>query len=84
MNEFLTSNLIEKDINVFSGYPDVVNVKQLREMLGGISRALAYRLLNQQIIINVRIGREYKILKNNVIDFFLNESSKTTPHNDER
>lgn len=30
---------------MFAEYPDVVDVEQLRKMLGGISRKLAYRLL---------------------------------------
>ena len=31
---------------MFAGYPDVVNVDQLREMLGGIGYKAAYGLLH--------------------------------------
>ena len=48
---------------MFEKYPDVVEVNQLREMLGGISRKLAYKLLSEKEIHSVRIGRTYKIPK---------------------
>ena len=35
---------------MFTEYPDVVNVPQLCEMLGGISDKTAYRLLKSGII----------------------------------
>lgn len=52
---------------MFKNYPDVINVKQLQEMLGGISKKLAYYLLKNNIIKSVKIGREYKIAKADVI-----------------
>ena len=60
-------------ITMFAKYPDVVEVNQLREMLGGISRKLAYRLLTDNEIRNVRIGRTYKIPKACVIEYLLGE-----------
>lgn len=50
-------------VAMFEKYPDVVEVDQLREMLGGISRKLAYKLLSEKEIHSVRIGRTYKIPK---------------------
>ena len=35
---------------MFTEYPDVVNVQQLCEMLGGISDKTAYRLLKSGVI----------------------------------
>ncbi|SCH05310.1 Uncharacterised protein [uncultured Ruminococcus sp.] len=40
---------------MFPDYPDIVTVKQLREMLG-ISRVLAYKLLTDEEIQAVKIG----------------------------
>lgn len=60
-------------IKMFKKYPDVVEVEQLREMLGGISRKLAYKLLAEKEIHSVRIGRTYKIPKACVIDYLLDE-----------
>ena len=53
--------------SIFKDYPDVVNVKQLQTMLGGISKKLAYHLLQNKIIKSIKIGRQYKIAKADVI-----------------
>ena len=53
--------------SMFKNYPDVVNVKELQSMLGGISKKLAYHLLRNNIIKSIRIGRQYKIAKTDVI-----------------
>ena len=54
-----------------NNYPDVVDIKQLREMLGvGITKA--YTLVNNNIIPSKKIGREYKIPKVMVINYLTN------------
>lgn len=53
--------------SMFKKYPDIVNVKELRVMLGGISKKLAYYLLQNKIIKSIKIGRQYKIAKADVI-----------------
>ena len=58
---------------MFENYPDVVEVDDLRKMLGGISKKLAYRLLSDQEIRSVRVGRDYKIPKICVIEYLLGE-----------
>lgn len=62
-----------KEQAIFDKYPDVVAVDELCEMLGGISKKLAYRLLGAQEIKSVRIGREYRIPKLCVIDYLMGE-----------
>ncbi len=59
---------------MFENYPDVVDVDDLCKMLGGISRKLAYRLLANQEIRSVRIGRSYKIPKICVIEYLARTS----------
>lgn len=59
---------------MFKDYPDVVDVDDLCKMLGGISRKLAYRLLHDQKIRSVRIGRSYKIPKICVIEYLMQTS----------
>lgn len=54
---------------MFEDYPDVVEVKDLCRMLGGISRKMVYQLLTEQKIRSVRIGRSYKIPKVCVIEY---------------
>lgn len=59
---------------MFTSYPDVVNVEQLKEMLG-IGITLAYRLVREQKIRAFKVGREYKIPKANVIYYLMNENA---------
>lgn len=54
---------------MFTAYPDVVNIDEMRKMLGGIGVTLAYRLLQQREIKSLKIGREYKIPKASVIAY---------------
>ena len=51
---------------LFEEYPELVSVKGLMNMLG-IGRVLAYRLISDKKVKAVKIGREYKIVKNSVI-----------------
>lgn len=55
---------------MFPEYPDIVYVRQLQKMLG-VSRHLAYDLINDGEIKGVKIGNSYKIPKVNVIDYVL-------------
>lgn len=63
---------------MFSSYPDVVNFADMRVMLGGkdkpLGRTTAYNLLKENKIKNTRkIGREYRIPKNSIINYLLND-----------
>ena len=51
---------------LFEEYPELVSVSDLMSMLS-IGRVLAYRLITDKKIKAVKIGREYKIVKNSVI-----------------
>ena len=51
---------------LFAEYPDVVSVKQMCIMLGGISMKTAYKLLG-----NGEIGKSFKIPKICVIEYLL-------------
>ena len=62
-----------KKQSMFENYPDVVEVDDIRKMLGGISKKLAYRLLSDQEIRSVRVGRTYKIPKICVIEYLMGE-----------
>lgn len=58
---------------IFRKYPDVVDAKQLQEMIG-VSRKTAYRLLRRGDIACKKIGREYRIPKVNIISFLISAS----------
>ncbi len=57
---------------LFPNYPDVVNILQLCEMLGGISRKTAYKLMRDNEIAHLKVGRTYKIPKCHVIAYLQN------------
>lgn len=59
--------------NMFDKYPEVVEVDDLRKMLGGISRKLAYKLLADKEIQAVKVGRTYKIPKVCIIEYLMGE-----------
>lgn len=58
---------------MFTDYPDIVNLVQMRKMLGEISNTLAYRMLREKKIKSKKVGREYKIPKVNVIKYMMSE-----------
>ena len=58
---------------MFTDYPDIVNLTQMRKMLGGISNSLAYLMLREKKIKSKKVGREYKIPKVNVIKYVMTE-----------
>ena len=45
-----------KKQSMFENYPDVVEVDDLRKMLGGISKKLAYRLLSLPGFVAQNVG----------------------------
>ena len=54
---------------MFREYPDVVNVEQMCEMLGGISTKTGYRLLKSGQIKSIVAGRRYRIPKINIFEY---------------
>lgn len=58
---------------MFADYPDIVNLEQMRNMLGGISSTLAYKILKTNTIKSKKVGREYRIPKINVIEYMMTD-----------
>ena len=58
---------------MFTSYPDLVNINQLKEMLG-IGITLAYRLVRNNAIQSLKVGRQYKIPKRSVIAYLTNQN----------
>ena len=54
---------------MFTNFPDVVDVSGLRTMLGGIGEQKAYELVRKGTIKAIKIGKLYRIPKINVIAF---------------
>ena len=57
----------------FKDYPDLVNLEQFREMLGGIGDTTARKLMRQNKVKHFYIRSTYLIPKANVIDYVLGE-----------
>lgn len=57
---------------IFANYPDVLNVEQMREILG-IGRNLAYQLLINKKIKAKKLGHNWIIAKSNLISFVESE-----------
>ena len=57
---------------MFPDFPDIVTVTQLQEMLG-VSRHLAYDLINDGSIRGLKIVNAYKIPKVNVIEYVMDQ-----------
>lgn len=64
----LGGNYLLKSEELFKDYPSVLSVAQMAEMLN-IGIVLAYRLVREKKIKARKIGKDYKILKNVVIDY---------------
>lgn len=67
----MSENLKENYSIMFTTYPDIVDITQMRKMLGGIGVTLAYKLLKQGKIKSLKIGREYRIPKSCIIQYLL-------------
>lgn len=67
----MSENLKENYSIMFTTYPDIVDITQMRKMLGGIGVTLAYKLLKQGKIKSLKIGREYRIPKSYIIQYLL-------------
>lgn len=58
---------------MFPEFPDIVTVAQLQEMLG-VSRHLAYDLINDGSIRGLKIGNSFKIPKVSVIEYVMDQN----------
>lgn len=68
----MSENLNENYSLMFTNYPDIVDISQMRKMLGNIGITLAYKLLKERRIKSIKIGREYRIPKSCIIEYLLN------------
>jgi excisionase family DNA binding protein len=56
------SNNLDLYNTVFKEYPDVLDVKQVSDLMG-VSTKTVYKLLNTNVISFLKVGREYRIPK---------------------
>jgi hypothetical protein len=71
--EFVTVNNKKYYINLFKPYPDVVNLGQFKQMLGGIADNTARKLLKDNHVQHFYIRETYLIPKVWVIKYVLSK-----------
>ena len=59
--------------SMFKDYPDVLNVEDMSRILN-ISVKTVYKILQEQSVEYLKIGREYRIPKINLIKYLLKKS----------
>ena len=57
---------------MFPSYPDIVDVAQMRKMLG-VSRHLAYELITSGKVQGIKVGKAYRVPKVKIIDYVLSQ-----------
>ena len=68
-NNVATVHIKQCYLKMFKDYPDVVDVKTMCEMLGGIHKSFAYRLIRSNKIKHLTYGSTYRIPKLWIIQY---------------
>ena len=53
-------------------YPDVLRIEEMCEALGGVSTKTGYKMIKEKKINSIKVGREYRVSKVDLVDFFMN------------
>lgn len=65
-------------MNMLKNHPDVLKIKDMCEVLGGISTKTGYKLIRENKIESIKVGREYCITKISVVDFLMRKNKTTS------
>ena len=75
----LTETMKRKEyMNMLKNYPDVLKIKDMCEVLGGISTKTGYKLLRENKIESIKVGREYCVSKISIVDFWMKKNKTTS------
>lgn len=66
----MTNNQNEHSAELFKDYPDIITIIDLQAMLH-IGRNAAYKLLQDNSIVSIRVGKKYIIPKASVANFIM-------------
>ena len=58
----------EMNRNIFKEYPDILDVKQVSTILG-VSTKTVYKLLREGTLASLKVGREFKVPKINILKY---------------
>ena len=62
---------------VFKDYPDILDIKQVSTILG-VSKKTVYSLIKKGAFSCIKVGREYRIPKVNVMQYFFILAGETS------
>ena len=65
-------------MNMLKNYPDVLKIKEMCNAFGGKSTKTGYKLLRENKIESIKVGREYCITKISVVDFLMRKNKTTS------
>ena len=65
-------------MNMLKNYPDGLKIKEMCNALGCISTKTGYKLLRENKIESIKVGREYCITKISVVDFLMRKNKITS------
>lgn len=71
----MTNNQNEHSAEMFKDYPDIITIIDLQTMLH-IGRNAAYKLLQNNSIVSIRVGKKYIIPKASVANFVMEGMQK--------
>lgn len=66
---------------VFKNYPDILNIEQVSTILG-VSKKTVYNLIKKEAFSCIKVGREYRIPKVNVVQYFFSLVDESPEEND--
>jgi len=58
-------------LRMFRKYPDLLRIEELCDALGGISTKTGYNLLREKKIDSLKVGREYRVTKVDLINYLM-------------
>lgn len=58
-------------LRMFRKYPDILRIEELCDALGGISTKTGYKLLREKKINSLKVGREYRVTKVDLINYLM-------------
>lgn len=67
------------EYRLFKDYPEMITVKEMRKMLGGITKYAALRLIYDKKVCSYEIARMYRIPKASVIDYIIKQIKAVCP-----
>lgn len=70
INNYMKGGVTIDNGNMFVDYPDIVSIDELQSMLN-IGRNTAYKLLKDNLIKTIKVGKKYIIPKASVVNFVM-------------